>query len=167
MSINFKYFLSVASLLFLSGCAEHSLKVLPEIQSLNTNINHISTRINYDGNKEYLSDLFKEDNTSNTSVSYAYSVKYINGSTDWDGLNLFNPLLFVGFPLSEEAVVVEGKLLLTSSDINKTFTSSCVATKTRSLYQNGGSSGPRKGCLIAVRDNIKNQVIKFKLGEKE
>lgn len=152
--------------LFLTGCAEHTMRVLPEVEQISVNVASIAAKIEYSENREYLPNIFKEDNLSNTTVSYSYSVKYINGSTDWDGANLFNPLLVVGFPLSEEAVIVEGELILTSSEDTKTFTASCVAKKTRSLYQNSGSSGPRRECLLAIRDNISRQVIKFKLGDK-
>lgn len=155
-----------AILVFLTGCAEQTLRVLPDIEQTHIDVASIAAKIEYGGNREYLPTIFKEDDLSNTRVSYSYSVKYINGSTDWDGANLFNPLLVVGFPLSEEAVIVEGELILVSSDENKTFTASCIAKKTRSLYQNSGSSGPRRECLLAIRDNINSQISKFKLGDK-
>lgn len=163
-----KYLTTTILLMIFTGCAEHTLKVLPELQPQTLQLQPVNVKIEYAGNKEYLPNVLKEDNSSGITATYLYSVKYTNGSTDWDGLNLFNPLLFVGFPLSEEAVIVEGKLTLISvDDINQTFTSSCIASKTRSLYQNGGSSGPRKGCLLAVRDNINNQIIKFISGERK
>lgn len=160
---------SLSAILLFSGCAEHSLKVLPDVKSIQNDLTPIAAKIEYTGNKEYLPLVLMDNNQSDITATYSYEVKYVNGSTAWDGLNLFNPLLIVGFPLSEEAIIVEAKLSLVMREnhINKLFTSSCIATKTRSLYQNSGSSSPRKSCLLAVRDNINNQIIQFKLGEKQ
>lgn len=153
--------------LLITGCAEHSMRVFPEIINQQQNA-PIRCKLDYDGNREYIPKSIVETNDSNLSAQYSYQIKYVNGNTDWDGLNLFNPLILVGFHLSEESVIVEGKLELNNgSDIQKVLTSTCIATKTRSLYQTGGSSGPRKDCLLAVRDNIDMQLINLLQGVKK
>ena len=112
--------------------------------------------------KPYLLSL-KNNPNSSLVTNYSYSVHYVNGNTDWDGLNLFNPLIFVGFPMSGESVIVEGKLQIKEKEVVlKELRASCVSNKTRNLFQTGGSSGPRKDCLIAVRDNIDTQIKHFK-----
>lgn len=154
--------------IFLSGCTEHSLKVLPKLDE-NQHIKvSIPCKIKYEGNREYLPVSLIDDNASNTVVHYSYDVKYNNGSTSWDKVNLFNPLLIVGFPLSDESVIVQGILKINDGSLEPhVFESSCIANKTRSLYQNSGSSAPRKACLNAVRDNIDSQLVQYKQGSKK
>lgn len=61
--------------------------------------------------------------------------------------------------MSEESVLVEAKLSLKEKEGSvKEFTASCIANKTRNLFQNSSSSEPRKACLLAVRDNIDQQI---------
>lgn len=161
MSKSFVVFLGL--LIFLSGCSTVELNVEPSVSLKNTNMqNNLSAKIIYDGNLDYLPKILAQDNSSQDTVNYEYEVKYINGSTKYDALNLWNPLVMVGFPLSHEAVIVDAKLVFTNKLNQATiFTSSCVANKTRNLFQNSGSTEPRRKCLYAVRDNINNQVIQF------
>lgn len=146
------------------GCAEHSLRVRPEIPTIDEVVTPIPCNVVYEqGNLEYLPSVLQHNLESSCMAHYSYDVKYVNGNTNWDGLNLFNPLIFVGFPMSEESVLVEAKLSLKEKEGNvKEFTASCIANKTRNLFQTGGSSGPRKACLLAVRDTINTQIKHFK-----
>ncbi len=151
--------------MFLTGCAEHTMRVSPEVTSNEILNKPIECDIKYNGNTAYLPSALTQNSTNDCQVIYAYTIHYVNGSTDWDGLNLFNPLLIVGFPMSQESVIVEGKLeWISPSKENQIFTASCIATKTRNLFQTGGSSEPRKECLFAVRDNINSQLIHFNKG---
>ncbi len=152
-------YLSCIASLFI-GCAQQNIRVMPDINLLNETVRPLECKIHYDGsNKEYLPRLLQDSKESQIGASYQYDVRYINGNTDWDGLNIWNPLLIVGFPMSEESVIVEAKCELKDKEIVvKTFEASCIANKTRNLFQNSGSSEPRKACLLAVRDNIDQQI---------
>jgi len=150
---------------FLAGCAEHTLRITPEATSTLILNNPIECNIKYEGNTAYLPSSLIQNPNNNCSMIYSYEIYYVNGNTDWDGLNLFNPLILVGFPMSQESVIVEGKLEWISLDKpNQIFTASCIATKTRNLFQTGGSSEPRKECLFAIRDSINSQLIEFNKG---
>ena len=146
------------------GCAEHSLRVRPDVNPIDEVATPIHCNVIYEqGNSEYLPSMLQHNAESACLAYYSYDVKYVNGNTNWDGLNLFNPLIFVGFPMSEESVLVEAKLSLKEREGSvKEFTASCIANKTRNLFQTGGSTGPRKACLIAVRDTINTQIKHFK-----
>jgi len=79
-----------------------------------------------------------------------------------DAINIWNPLLIIGFPMGSEAVIVQGKLAyVDDNQIENVFTATCIAKKTRNLFQKSGSTEPRKKCLLAVRDSIDIQVIHF------
>lgn len=160
-------FASCAALLF-SGCAEHSLRVTPELPINSAQPSRIVCNVIYnESNSEYLPSTLKHDQNSPLEAHYTYSVNYVNGSTDWDGLNLLNPLLIVGFPMSQESVIVEGKLEFKDKENTlQQFSASCIAEKTRNLFQTGGSSGPRKACLLALRDTINQQLHQFNTGVK-
>lgn len=160
-----KRFLFLTIVIFLQGCAEHAMRVTPEVPFTESLTNSIECNVHYDGNTAYLPSSLVQNSNNDCQVIYSYTIHYINGSTDWDGLNLFNPLLIVGFPMSQESVIVEGKLEWTSPNKkSQIFTASCIATKTRNLFQTGGSSEPRKECLFAVRDNINKQLTYFNKG---
>lgn len=154
--------------ILLSGCAEHTMRVTPDIPINNYMLAPIECKVVYgESNLEYLPTALINNPNSSLVAHYTYTVHYVNGSTNWDGLNLWNPLLIVGFPMSQENVIVEGKLEF--KDNEKTlqqFSASCIADKTRTLFQTGGSSGPRKSCLLAVRDTINSQLGNFNKGVK-
>ena len=156
-------YLSCIASLFI-GCAQQSIRVTPDLTMLNETVRPLKCQIRYEeSNKEYLPQLLQDSKESLLIASYQYNVRYINGNTDWDGLNLWNPLIIAGFPMSGESVIVDAKLALKENDASiKEFSASCIAAKTRNLFQTGGSSGPRKACLIAVRDNIDTQIKHFK-----
>lgn len=149
------------SLFLLSGCAGHSIKVIPEQSNISNDFTvPLECKIEYDGsNQEYLPTALHENESATQTASYHYEVHYLSGNTNWDKLNIFNPLMMVGFPMSEESVIVEAKLQLKEQEtLIKEFEASCIANKTRNIFQNGGSSEPRKACLLAIRDNIDQQI---------
>lgn len=151
----FLYFIII--LYIFTGCTNNSLKVKPEITDNNIPI-YLNCRIDYSGNKNYLPKNLLYNKLASTIATYSYKVKYINGNTNFDTLNLFNPLVIVGFPLGEESVLTEGILKISKNSKTKIFTSSCISTSTRSLFHNAGSTQARKSCLIAIRDNISKQL---------
>ena len=158
------FFSILALALLLSGCAEHSLQIHPHFEKNNEKIAPLGCNIIYEhGNFEYVPSMITHEPTSKCTAQYSYQIQYHNGGTSWDGLNLWNPLLIVGFPMSEESLVVEGKLQLKDDErLIKEFSAVCIANKTRNLFQNSGSSGPRKACLLEIKENIDSQIKHFK-----
>ncbi len=141
--------------------------VKPEVSSNSIENKSISGRLYFDGNPAYVPKNIIEDSLSSNKIEYTYDVKYVNGDTKWDGLNLFNPLILVGFEMGEESVIVNAKLEIDGAIYGKySITSSCVANKPRNLYQNNGSSEPRKMCLLAVKENLEKQISQLNLGVK-
>ena len=77
------------------GCAEHSMRVSPENLSNISASTPMECQIIYEeSNQEYLPTQLKNNPNSSLVANYSYTVHYVNGNTDWDGLNLFNPLMF-------------------------------------------------------------------------
>jgi len=72
--------LAVASMLIFSGCSHIDLKVEPQIEPQNL---EVDTNITYDGNRDYLPTVLKYNRSSQSSSVYEYEVEYINGSTKW------------------------------------------------------------------------------------
>lgn len=149
---------------FLKGCTGHTLQISPHFEKSNEVTAPLTCNIVYEhGNPDYVPSMISHVPTSNCTAMYAYQIQYHNGGTSWDGLNIWNPLLFVGFPMSEESLVVEAKLELKENNTRiKEFSSVCIANKTRNLFQNAGSSGPRKACLLEIKENIDTQIKHFK-----
>lgn len=162
------HFSILALALLFSGCAEHALQITPHFEKNNEGIAPLGCTIVYEhGNYEYVPSMITHNPTAKCTALYAYQIQYHNGGTSWDGLNIWNPLLFVGFPMSEESLVVEAKLALKENNtLIKEFSAVCIANKTRNLFQNAGSSGPRKACLLEIKDNIDSQIKHFKKESK-
>lgn len=161
--------LIVSTLVIMTGCATSTIIVKPDL-----NDGQISKKpllrgkIDYDKtNKDYLPTMIDAGNT-NLTLRYRYTVQYNTGGVENDAFNLFNPLLFVGFPMSESDLLVSGRLtVLKYGKVLETFESSCVAKDTRNLFDTGGSSEDRKKCLLKIRYNIDRQISnKYHKGEK-
>jgi len=151
--------LFACTILMLTGCAS-TMIVKPDVKDKHLPKKALlKGKIDYDKtNKSYLPTMIEEGNT-NLTLRYRYSVKYNAGGVEYDGINLFNPLLIVGFPLSESDLLVGGKLtVLKNGKIKETYESSCVAKDTRNLFDAGGSSEDRKKCLFKIRYNIDTQI---------
>lgn len=158
----------ISGVLVLTGCAS-TITVKPDVKD-----NYLPKKallkgkIDYDKtNKSYLPTMIEKGNTKLT-LRYRYSVRYNTGGVEYDGINLFNPLLFVGFPLSESDLLASGKLtVLKNGKVAETYESSCVAKDTRNLFDTGGSSEDRKKCLLKIKYNIDTQISeRYKKGEK-
>ena len=150
----------ISIVLILTGCATSTIIVKPDVhvvqlpkQSL------LKGKVDYDKtNKDYLPTMIESGNT-NLTLRYRYTVMYNTGGVDNDAFNLFNPLLFVGFPISESDLLVSGRLtVLKYGKVLETFESSCVAKDTRNLFDTAGSSEDRKKCLLKIRYNIDAQI---------
>jgi len=154
----------------LTGCATSTIIVKPDVKDVHLSKESLFRgKIDYDKtNKDYLPRMIEKGNT-NLTLRYKYTVKYNTEGVEYDAFNLFNPLLFVGFPLSESDLLVSGKLtVLKNRKIVETFESSCVAKDTRSLFDTGGSSEDRKKCLLKIRYNIDTQISnRYKKGRND
>lgn len=152
--------LIVSTVLTVTGCATSNIIVKPDVKDTQLPKHSLlKGKIDYDKtNKEYLPTMIGAGNT-NLTLRYRYTVKYHTGGVENDAFNLFNPLLFVGFPMSESDLLVSGRLtVLKYGKVIEIFESSCVAKDTRNLFDSGGSSEDRKKCLLKIRYNIDTQI---------
>ncbi|UFS61833.1 hypothetical protein LOH54_09210 [Sulfurimonas sp. HSL-3221] len=144
----------------LAGCSSKYLTE-PKIETIKTDATaYLEGRIDYaKTNRDYLPSSLKSDPDSTRVLHYDYEVTYVNGDIDYDALNLFNPLVLVGFPLSDSDVVVQGKLdVIDANATTISFKAVCVAKSTRNLFKNTNLSEDRKKCLDEVKKNIDLQV---------
>lgn len=155
------------SAVFFVGCTGISVNVSPHYGSKNKIKNTLNAKVEYAGNPIYFPANVVKSEDKEKLFKYEYMVEYKNGNTNWDGLNLFNPLVLVGFQMSEEGVIVNSKANLIENGVEiKSFTATCVANKPRSMFQNGGSSDARQACLLASKESIENQISDY-LGDRK
>lgn len=150
----------ISTILMFTGCATSTIIVKPDLKDTPMSKKSLLRgKIDYDKtNKEYLPRMIEAGNTDLT-LRYRYTVNYNTGGVENDAFNLFNPLLFVGFPLSESDLLVSGRLtVIKNGRVLESFESSCVAKDTRNLFDTGGSSEDRKRCLLKIRYNIDAQI---------
>ncbi|MDD3597026.1 hypothetical protein [Sulfuricurvum sp.] len=172
MSLNYKIVSPItvlsASLLFISGCAEHSIQINPQLYQEDERRVFIPCAITYNGDKEYFPSALRASESAKCKADYLYTVKNVNTNTEEKGfLYYINPLSLADLMIDDNATVVEGKLTLDDgSGDPKTFSSSCTASEKLSLYHFGESSTPEQACLKAVRDNIDAQLVQYKQAKK-
>ncbi|MDD4884693.1 hypothetical protein [Sulfuricurvum sp.] len=172
MSLNYKIVSPItvlsASFLFLSGCAEHSIQINPQLYQEDERRVFIPCAITYDGDKEYFPYGIRESQSAKCKATYRYTIKNINTDTEEKGfLYYINPLNIADFMIDDNATVVEGKLTMDDGNgDSKTFAASCTASEKLFLYHFGESSTPEKACLEAVRDNIDAQLVQYKQAKK-
>lgn len=145
-------------IILFTGCSDKMI-VEPTIsteQSSPTN----QIRANLIGKKTFLPEVIVKDEKSLINIDYIiYETYDINGK-DTDVLNLFNPLLLVGFPLGDNLLLISSNLKIVKNNIViKEYNSKCLHTYTRNLFTNPDFTSMRNECLKNMKDNINSQII--------
>jgi len=114
----------------------------------------------YEGNKEFLPRVLIDEPVTKPKIDLKYSYDVLYGKQDVpEVLALYNPLTIAGFPTGENTVTVIGRLdILRGGEVIRSYGSTCILEKTRNLFSEGTFTEMRKKGLIAVRDNIENQI---------
>lgn len=68
--------------------------------------------------------------------------------TAYDGLNLFYPIVLLGFPMSSTRLMVEGTLTIKNTVSVEKINARCISVKTRNLFDTGGTLEIRKQSLV-------------------
>lgn len=145
---------------YLFGCGT-TMMVTPAIDTPPPPDLRIGGKIVYDGNREYLPRIIADEPGSGLVFTYSYNVAYWKSETP-EAIPLFNPLTTFGFPIGENALIIQGKLDVQGErGINKSYVAMCRFKKTRSLFYEGDTfTEMRKQGLLAVRDSIEGQLCK-------
>jgi len=145
---------------FLFGCTA-KMVVTPQMTLIENKDFHLTGKVIYDGNLEYLPRTITDDSSPDSILIFQYTYNVAYGRDNIPQLlPLYNPLSIVGFPIGEDTLAVVGKLdILKRKEVIKSYSSTCGLEKMRSLFSEGESfSELRKKGLIAVRDNIELQM---------
>lgn len=125
---------------------------------------HISTikqiKANLIGKETFLPNIIVKDVNSLISVDYSINETYnINGKNN-DVLNLFNPLLIVGFPLGDNLLLITSNLkIIKDNTVIKDYNAKCLHTYTRNLFANPNFTSMRNECLKEIKNNLNSQII--------
>jgi hypothetical protein len=151
-------FLTLISLIV--SCATE-INIVPKFTKLENTTILIDGKIDYTGNKEYFPRTVGDSQSKDPLliIKYQYQVNY-GKVTGPEGLNVFNPLLIVGFPIGQDTLVVVGKLdIIRQKEVIKTYSAICTYEKTRNLFYQGPTfSELRRTGLLNIRDNIEAQM---------
>lgn len=145
--------------LVLLGCATNMV-VTPEVPPLGDTAGvQLTGAIRYEGNREYLPRLLKDDPANRFTLRYVHQAAY-GGQDVPAALALFNPLTVVGFPTGDRQLTIIGRLdvVAESGEVVKSYTATSVLERTRSLWSDETLSELRRRGLLAVRDNIEAQL---------
>tara|TARA_B100001063_G_scaffold223224_1_gene230277 strand:+ start:611 stop:1123 length:513 start_codon:yes stop_codon:yes gene_type:complete len=152
-----KFILCVFIVFFFNAC---STKVIIEpevIDSLNINKKIYAKIV---GKKTFVPNVIVEDENSILSANYSIAESYNISGKGTDVLNLFNPLLLVGFPMGDNLIIIISNLkLIKNEKIVKEYNSKCLHTYTRNLFGNPNFTAMRNKCLQELENNINLQII--------
>jgi len=155
------FYMNLVVILLISGCAT-KMVITPQAMEINVSDFKLKGKIEYDGNKEYLPrTIINENESVNQSFTFQYSYLETYGMDKTpQALPLFNPLSLVGFPIGENTLVINGKLIiLKGKEVIKEYSATCGLEKMRSLFSEGETfSELRRKGLLAVRNNIEFQM---------
>lgn len=151
------FLIILISLVFIS-CSqiEQILPKIPDEQVENTPI-----KVKFTSPKTYMKKYLPEnivlDENSSISLIYEFSDNSKVGS-GLDGLNIFNPLVLVGFPLSGNSLTISANMKFFKDEKEINFSSVCVSKHTRTLFSNTNLTELRKMCAKELKENLQKQI---------
>lgn len=153
-----KYFIPmIFGISLFNGCS-NKMVVEPIIKKEVSTIKQIKASII--GKKTFLPDTIIQDKNSLISIDYNISEKYDINGKDSDVLNLFNPLLIVGFPLGDNLLLIDSSLkIIKDKVLMKEYTAKCLHTYTRNIFGNPDFTLMRNECLEEIKNNLNSQII--------
>lgn len=105
-------------------------------------------------------DTIIKDENSLIIIDYTISEKYDINGKDSDVLNLFNPLLIVGFPLGDNLLLIDSNLkIIKDKVLIKEYSAKCLYTYTRNIFGNPDFTSMRNECLEEIKNNLNSQII--------
>ncbi|QKF66661.1 hypothetical protein AVENP_1106 [Arcobacter venerupis] len=153
-----KYFTLATLCIFLFTACSNKMLIEPTVSK-----NLITTKqikANLIGKKTFLPNIITKDEYSLINIDYSINETYnINGKNS-DIINLFNPLLFVGFPLGDNLFFINANLkIIKNNRVIKDYNAKCLHTYTRNLFGNPNFTSMRNECLEEIKDNLNSQII--------
>lgn len=153
-----KYFIPMILVISLFNGCSNKMLVEPVVKKEISTIKRI--KANIIGKKTFLPDNITQDKNSLISIDYSIFEKYNINGKDSDVLNLFNPLLIVGFPLGDNLLLINSNLkIIKNSIILKEYTAKCLYTYTRNIFGNPDFTSMRNECLEEIKNNLNSQII--------
>jgi hypothetical protein len=153
-----KYFILTAlGIILFAGCSNKMI-IEPTVSKHISTAKQIKARII--GKKTFLPNIIVRYDNSLISVDYSITETYnINGKNS-DVLNLFNPLLILGFPLGDNLLLITSNLKIIKDEaVVKDYNAKCLHTYTRNLFGNPNFTTMRDECLNEIMNNLNSQII--------
>lgn len=140
-----------------SGCSDKML-VEPVVKKEVSSLKQIKAHII--GKKSFLPDSIVQDDNSFVSIDYSINEKYNINGKDTDVLNLFNPLLILGFPLGDNLLLINSNLKIMKNNVlMKEYNAKCLHSYTRNIFGNPDFTSMRNECLEEIKNNLNSQII--------
>lgn len=152
-----KLVILILGLIFFNGCSN---KMIIEPTVLKKDFSSKQIKANIIGKKTFLPDTIIQDENSLIIIDYTISEKYDINGKDSDVLNLFNPLLIVGFPLGDNLLLIDSNLkIIKDKVLIKEYSAKCLYTYTRNIFGNPDFTSMRNECLEEIKNNLNSQII--------
>lgn len=163
-NIILKFTLTIFLAIFFSACSTNMI-IEPNIDKSLKIDKKIDAKII--GKKTFLPDIINPNTDSQLSANYSIEETYDISGKNTDVLNLFNPLLIVGFPMGDNLILITSNLKFIKNEITiKEYNAKCLHTYTRNLFGNPDFTSMRNNCLKELKANINLQIInQIKKGE--
>jgi hypothetical protein len=144
----------------LSGCAA-SIHLTPLLSDRVRSDCILHGHVSYDGNREYLPAALLDDagSPSDLILRYVHEEKY--GLHEMPvGVQLVNPLNFVGFPTGSSSLSIAGRLdVIRGGAVVRSFAAVAAMERNGSMFGEGETfTAMRRRGLLLIKDNISAQV---------
>lgn len=148
--------LSPSLSLLLGGCG-NSTNITPKISSFAVQHEIYALPAN---TQKYMLKYLPSNLKIGGKIKFTYAFSYLDqsSSTSLDAINLFNPLILVGFPMSNDKFSMIGNLRFFDEMHKINFSCVCISASTRNLFNNTDMTELRGECIKKIRENLAAQI---------
>ncbi|OJJ27845.1 hypothetical protein [Campylobacter concisus] len=152
-----KFSISLLALLLFQGCG-YNIQIAPNVTKSAQDHKFIAKPEN---TKEYMIKYLPANITAGKSelnINYDFVYADQESSTNFDSINIFNPLVLFGFPMSKDTFNMIANLRVFNEHGEIKFSSACLSNVSRNIFKNTNMTELRKKCIDKMRENLQIQL---------
>lgn len=152
-----KFSITLLALFILQGCG-YNIQIAPNVTKTTHDYKFIAKLEN---TKEYMIKYLPPNITSGESelnANYEFIYTGQEGETNFDSINIFNPLVLFGFPMSKDTFNMIANLRVFNEHGEIKFSSACLSNVSRNIFKNTNMTELRKKCIDRMRENLQTQI---------
>lgn len=152
-----KFSITLLALFILQGCG-YNIQIAPNVTKTAQDHKFIAKPEN---TKEYMIKYLPTNITAGESelnINYNFIYNDQESGTKFDGINIFNPLILVGFPMSSDKFNMIANLRIFNEHGEIKFSSACLSNVSKNIFKNTNMTELRKNCIDGMMENLQTQI---------